>query len=280
MSSPCVLRKMQSIHADPVRYSLDMGGTPLDLNACLGQRIRLEHTGKIWCVQCGRKTSKSFQQGHCYVCMKKIYECNNCILHPEKCLVEQGGCPEDDWAHQQCNRPHVVYLANSSALKVGITRTSQVPTRWIDQGAMQALPLFQTSNRYQAGVIEVLFKPYVSDRTNWRTMLKQDAVPMDLLVERERLLAFVQEEVDVFISDYPAGTIVSLHEQSPLSIRFPVPQYPSKVVSLSLDKTPVVEGTLLSIKGQYWIMDTGVFNVRKFSGYEVNCEVRDTSSQD
>ena len=275
MSSHGVLRKMSSIHSDAVAYSLTMAEALLDLNACIGRKVRLEHTGKIWCVQCGRKTSKSFQQGHCYVCMKKIYECNNCILHPEKCLVEEGGCPEDDWAHQQCNRPHVVYLANSSALKVGITRTSQVPTRWIDQGAMQALPFLQTSNRYQAGMIEVLFKPHVSDRTNWRTMLKQDAAPIDLTAERDRLLVLVKEELDAFIDRYPVGTIVMMNDQSLLNIRFPVSQYPSKVVSLSLDKTPVVEGVLQGIKGQYWIMDTGVFNVRKFSGYEVNFSVKD-----
>ncbi|MBV53332.1 MAG: hypothetical protein CL816_04605 [Coxiellaceae bacterium] len=268
-----ILHKMLSQHEAPVKYQLQFNDTALDMNNCIGKRIRLEYLGKIFCVQCGRKTSKSFQQGHCYVCMKKIYECNNCILHPEKCLVEEGKCREDDWAHQQCNRPHVVYLANSSALKVGVTRTSQVPTRWIDQGAMQALPLFKTSNRYQAGVIEVLFKPHVSDRTNWRTMLKQDAVPIDLFEERNRLLELVCVDIRLFLERYPSGAITSYNKSSSLSIHFPVIQYPTKILSLSLDKTPVIEGVLLGIKGQYWIMDKGVFNVRKFSGYEVHCEL-------
>ena len=268
-----VLRKMHSEGTSPVMYSLRFEQEVLDLSNCLGSEIRIEHLGNIFCVQCGKKTAKSFQQGHCYVCMQKIYECNNCILHPERCLVESKGCPEDDWAHQQCNKPHVVYLANSSALKVGVTRTSQVPTRWIDQGAMQALPILKTKNRYQAGCIEVLFKPHVSDRTNWRTMLKQDAILIDLIAERERLLDLVADELTQFCNQYPSGTIEQLNQQQPWSIIFPAPHYPTKVISLSLDKTPVVAGKLLSIKGQYWILDTGVINIRKFSGYEVSITV-------
>lgn len=263
------LRKMQVSYQDPIEYHLVIGEHLIALNALIGQRVALTYTGQIHCIQCGRKTSKSFQQGHCYVCMQKIFECNNCIIHPERCLVEQQGCPKDDWAHRQCDQPHVVYLANSSALKVGITRTTQVPTRWIDQGAMQALPIFKTSNRYQAGLVEVVLKAVVSDRTQWRTMLKQDSVPLNMVAERDRLLTEVSVEVDSFFERYSDDQVTLLDDASVVALQFPIDCYPTKITSLSLDKTATVAGTLLGIKGQYWILDTGVFNVRKFSGYEV-----------
>ena len=148
------MRKLQSELATPVIYHLPVGEARILLNDFIGQDITISTTGAIFCIQCGRKTAKSFQQGHCYPCMQRILECNNCILFPERCLVEQGGCPKNDWAHSQCHAEQVIYLANTSNLKIGITRNSQVPTRWIDQGAIQALALFAVKNRYQAGVVE------------------------------------------------------------------------------------------------------------------------------
>jgi hypothetical protein len=41
------------------------------------------------------------------------------------------------------------------------------------------------------------------------------------------------------------------------------------VVSHNFDKQPLVEGVLQGVKGQYLILDSGVINLRKFTGYEI-----------
>src|SRR3990167_7480403 len=157
------LRKLKSELKTPIHYSIRFDHEEILLNAYLGKTITLVYAGHIYCIQCGRKTNKSFQQGYCFPCLRRLQECHLCIIYPEKCIVESGRCPENDWAHAQCNQPHTIYLANASGLKVGITRDTQVPTRWIDQGAIQALPIFKTKNRYQAGQVEVTLKQFVSD---------------------------------------------------------------------------------------------------------------------
>lgn len=264
-------RKMRAELNEPINYFMIVGDSELALNECIGSTLHIEYQGQINCVQCGRKTNKSFQQGHCFPCMQRINECNNCIIHPERCLVEQGSCPHDDWAHSQCHAEHIVYLANTSGLKVGITRKTQVPTRWIDQGAMQAIPLFSTNNRYQSGLVEVAFKSYIADKTNWRVMLKQDSVEMDMHVEKELLLAKAQAELAPILAEYQDDICVL--DAGPYALQFPVKLYPEKVTSLSLEKTPTVSGQLQGIKGQYLIFDTGVMNVRKFAGYLVSVAV-------
>jgi len=261
------LAKMRATMASPVHYSLPVGDQQLDLADALQRKITLEFQGNIYCIQCGRKSKKSFQQGYCYPCLMRLHECNLCLLHPERCLVEQGKCPHDDWAHAHCHMEHVVYLANSSALKIGITRVSQVPTRWLDQGAMQGLPIFKTVNRYQAGIVEVAFKQVVSDKTAWQTMLKQDALEIDLEASRDALYQQIQRAVDELMIAHPG--IEKTFNETPMHWHYPILQYPEKIKSLSLDKTPQVSGTLLGIKGQYLLLDSGVINVRKFAGYDV-----------
>lgn len=260
---------MKTQLADPVRYYMQIEDSDEHcLNDYIGKQITLKHLGEIFCIQCGRKTSKSFQQGYCFPCMRRINECGNCMIHPERCLVEQGGCDEHDWAHVHCHQEHFVYLANSSALKVGITRHTQIPTRWIDQGAQQALPIFKVANRYQSGLVEVALKQYVNDKTNWRTMLKQESVKMDLLAERERLLKEAHEDLATILQQYPQD-IEPIIDVDVAELSFPVTQYPTKVSSLSLDKTPEITAVLVGIKGQYLILDKGVINLRKFGGYNV-----------
>jgi len=261
---------MKAELASPVIYHLIVGDQEILLNDFLQKKISLTFTGIINCIQCGRKTNKSFQQGLCFPCMQRLNECNNCAIFPERCKVEEGTCPQDDWAHAHCHSRQIVYLANSSGLKVGITRDSQVPTRWIDQGAIQAIPIFEASNRYQSGLMEVAIKQYVSDRTNWRAMLKNDVTALDLLQERDRLLSEAEPSVQKVL-DQSAGGIILINDAEAIGIEYPVLEYPQKTTSLSLDKTPEVSGILQGIKGQYLIFDTGVLNVRKFGGYEVEC---------
>lgn len=262
------LHKMHVNFVSPIQYELQGDENKILLNDFLNRHIKFEFLGEINCIQCGRKTKKSFQQGYCFPCMQKINDCNNCMIHPERCLVELGGCDPSDWAHRQCHQSHIVYLANSSALKVGITREKNVPSRWIDQGAAQGLPIFRTQNRYQAGIVEVALKAYVADKTNWRTMLKEDVAHIDLLAEKKRLLSLAQQDLQPIFEKY-TDAINEVKDGRVWSLDYPVVQYPVKVSSMSFDKTPVVEGVLQGIKGQYLILNTGVVNIRKFGGYRV-----------
>ena len=267
------LRKMRtSLIGSAAQYQLPMGDELVDCRALIGKQVQLSWDGSIECVQCGRATKKSFQQGHCYPCMQKINECNNCIIHPERCLVEQGCCDPTHWAHQQCDAPHVVYIANTSGLKVGITRATNVPSRWVDQGAMQAIPIFTTQNRYQAGLVEVALKSHVGDKTQWRTMLKQDSVPMTLADEARRIITSAAPALDDLMSRYP-DDIQRLSEEA-IDIAFPS-HYLEKITSFSLDKTAEVSGTLQGLKAQYWMLADGVINIRKFAGYAVTLTVTD-----
>ncbi|MBS9405091.1 DUF2797 domain-containing protein [Halomonas sp. TRM85114] len=252
----------------PARYTLRAGEHRRDLNAMLGKPFTLEWTGAIVCTHCGRATKKSFAQGYCYPCFKTLAQCDTCIMKPELCHFFEGTCREPAWGERHCFQPHIVYLANASDLKVGITRGTQVPTRWLDQGAVQALPILRVETRQQSGFVEVLFKEEVSDRTNWRAMLKNDTVGLDLPAERDRLLARLESGLANLRERFGDDAIQVL-DDSPVAFDYPVLEYPTKVASHNLDKTPHVSGTLLGLKGQYLILDSGVINLRKYTGYEV-----------
>jgi hypothetical protein len=266
------LRKMAVQHGQPVSYACVLNDQMTPLNPYLGQFLQLRFTGNIHCIQCGRKTRQSYQQGYCYPCMQRLAECNFCTVRPEKCRVSEGCCPADDWAHSQCAQPHTVYLANSSGLKVGITRCTQLPTRWIDQGACQALPIFQTANRYQSGVIEMCLKRFVNDRTDWRKLVKAPAQPLDLRHEYAALMAQAETLLRESIAGF-AEDIIWLKDSAVMELTYPVHQYPQNIQNLSFDKTELVSGILLGIKGQYLFLDSGVINIRKFSGYEIECQL-------
>ncbi|WP_236213040.1 DUF2797 domain-containing protein [Metapseudomonas otitidis] len=269
------LSKMSAQLGDPVvQYAFRLGDKQVSVNPLLGKRIRLEYLGGIHCSHCGRKTSKSFSQGYCYPCFTSLAQCDTCIMSPERCHYDAGTCREPSWGESFCMTDHIVYLANSSGIKVGITRASQVPTRWIDQGARQALPILRVATRQQSGLVEDLLRTQVADRTNWRALLKGEAEALDLLAVREALFDACGEGIQALQSRFGLQAIQPLDDVEPLEIRYPVEAYPTKVVSLDLDKTPVVEGTLRGIKGQYLILDTGVINIRKFTSYQVaaSCE--------
>lgn len=265
------LRKMTACHESPVSYFLSVDSQTLALNPLIGRHIQIAASGAIFCVQCGRNTKKSFQQGFCYPCYQRLLECDLCVIHPERCHSERQACPQDDWAHSHCHASHVVYLSNTSALKVGVTRVENMPSRWIDQGAIQAQALCRVSNRYRAGVIEVALKKSVYDKTNWRAMLKNTVAPLDFRAVVADFIARTRADIlsaaDGFLHD------LEWLDPVVVTLDYPVMVYPHKVVSCSLDKTPQISGQLQGIKGQYLILDTGVMNVRKFSGYEVAINV-------
>ena len=265
------LNKMQTTLGEGglVNYQLPLDDTLVEMNDLLGKSLRIAFSGSIHCCHCGRKTNKSFNQGYCYPCFKSLAQCDSCIVSPEKCHYFEGTCREPEWADNHCMQDHFVYLANSSGIKVGITRGSQIPTRWMDQGAVQALPVFRVSNRLQSGQVEVIFKQHVADKTNWQAMLKGQVERLDLIAERERLFAECQPEIDALVNQHGLQAIQRLEGQTVTDIRYPVLEHPAKVKALNLDKQPEVEGVLQGIKGQYLILNTGVLNIRKFSAYQV-----------
>lgn len=263
------LTKMTVRLGAPAQYSLRLGEAEVAVNPLLGQRLRLEFLGAIHCSHCGRKTKKSYAQGYCYPCMTRLAQCDSCIMSPEKCHYDAGTCREPGWGEQFCMTDHVVYLANSSGVKVGITRATQMPTRWLDQGARQALPILRVATRQQSGLVEDLLRSQVADKTNWRALLKGDAEPVDLVAVRERLFDNCREGLEALQRRFGLQAIQPLADAEVLEIDYPVERYPTKIASLDLDKTPVVEGTLQGIKGQYLILDCGVINIRKYTAYQV-----------
>ncbi len=257
----------------PVEYSLVIGEQVVPLNQHLGRTIRLENTGQINCTHCGRKTKKSFSQGFCYPCFQSLAMCDSCIMSPEKCHYHNGTCREPEWGEKFCMTDHVVYLANSSGLKVGITRGTQVPTRWMDQGAVQALPILRVSTRQLSGFVEDMLRQDVNDRTNWRAMLKGQNPEINLEQERERLLFMHGEGIDSLQMEHGIQAVQPVSDVAPIDIHYPVTEYPTKVVSFNLDKNPVAEGVLMGIKGQYLIFDTGVINIRKYTAYQLKVDI-------
>lgn len=252
-----------------VQYAFRLGDVEVPVNPMLGKTVRLEYLGAIHCSHCGRKTKTSFSQGYCYPCMTKLAQCDTCIMSPERCHYEHGTCRDPAWGEQFCMTDHVVYLANSSGIKVGITRATQLPTRWLDQGASQALPIVRVATRQQSGLVEDLFRSQVADRTNWRALLKGHAEAVDLVAVREQLFDSCAEGFKTLQDRFGLQAIQPLTDVEPIEIRYPVEAYPSKIVSFNLDKNPVAEGTLLGIKGQYLIFDTGVINIRKYTAYQL-----------
>lgn len=263
------LRKMLSRLEDPVSYNLRLGDQQVPANPLLGREVALKWAGEIHCVHCGRATSKSFNQGYCYPCFQKLAQCDSCIIHPEKCHYDQGTCREPEWGEQFCLQDHIVYLANSSGIKVGITRTTQIPTRWIDQGAVQALPIIRVRNRLQSGLLEVMFKQHITDKTNWRSMLKSDGELLDLEAERDRLLADCADDLEEMADRFGFFGFSVLRGIETLIIKYPVTEVPDKIPSFNFDKDSEVRGILLGIKGQYLIFDSGVINLRRFGGYNI-----------
>ena len=250
--------KMLTELKTPVQYNLPMGDGLLNLNQWIGKNIQFRFSGDIYCLDCGNRTKKSFNQGLCYPCFRDSPMAAECIIKPELCRAHLGEGRDVEWERKHHLKDHYVYLAVSSGVKVGITRDTQVPTRWIDQGASYAVPIAKTPNRYLCGVIEVALKTYLSDRTAWQRMLKNEIAHIDLAAKRDEIIQLIPEEYQQYV----------LSDEEVLHINFPVNEYPVKVKSLSFDKTPVIEGRLMGIKGQYLLFEGGqVLNMRKHQAY-------------
>ena len=255
-----VLTKMQTEFLSPIAYYLVFENAFLNLNQLLGKELEIIHQG-YQCLECGKK-KKIFRQGFCYDCFMGSASAGDWIMKPELSTAHLEIEDRDlEYEKKVQLQPHIVYLALSSEVKVGVTRKTQVPTRWIDQGAIQAIPIVEVPNRYLAGITEVALKSLYADKTNWQKMLKGDIPSVDLMAERNGLKYVLPKEVQ----EYYHPESQDLYE-----LQYPVLEFPKKVSSLNLDKSPNFAGKLTGIKGQYLIFEGGtVFNVRTFEGYVV-----------
>lgn len=266
------VKKMGVSNDDPVSYTMRLDDARLDMNPLIGETVTLTFTGNIHCLNCGRKTKKSYSQGYCFPCSQRLAACDMCIVRPHTCHFDAGTCREPEWGQQYCYQDHYVYLANSSGLKVGITRQDQLPTRWIDQGATQALPVLRTRSRHVAGLIEHAMSQHVSDRTDWRAMLRGNADDVDLAARAETLLAETADTLEAVSAQFEGRFDDAVFERldaEDTHIRYPVETWPVKIKSHNLDKTPEVSARLDGIKGQYLIFEDGVLNVRKYTSYQL-----------
>lgn len=253
---------MKTKLASSVEYYLPIGNELIHMNQFLNNEIELNYAGVINCISCNKKIKKSFSQGYCYPCFISLPETDECILKPELCKAHLGISRDMEWAENNCLQNHFVYLSLTSNLKVGVTRETQIPTRWIDQGATKAIKFAKTPNRYLAGIIEIAIKKHIADKTNWRKMLTNDFLNnVNLIEEKEKLKEFIPEIATEFFSSMDEIT----------EINFPVNQYPKKVKSINLEKTNSFSAKLVGIKGQYLIFDNDfVINMRKYGGYYIS----------
>jgi len=254
------LKKMKTVIGNPINYSLLLH-EEVHLNQLIGKEVQLLWTGRINCRKCNKEIKKTFGEGFCYECFVTAPEAAECILRPELCKAHLGIGRDPEWEQKNHNQPHVVYLAASSAIKVGITRLTQVPTRWIDQGASEAIIIAETPNRYEAGRIEVELKSLYTDKTSWQRMLKNE---IDESIDLEEEKWQLEEQMPADITDFftEDDEVVELH--------YPVIEYPTKVKSIKLDREPEFKSVLKGIKGQYLIFDEGrVMNIRSHTGYYV-----------
>lgn len=257
--------KMRTQFNSPINYFLPVGNEEIHMNELIGKQISMNFSGQINCIVCGKQTRRSFNQGFCYSCLQKAPEASESIIRPELSKAHFGIARNIEWAEKYDLIDHVVYLAASSEIKVGVTRHHQIPTRWIDQGASYAVKLATTPNRHIAGVIEVFLKKHYTDRTSWQAMLKNEQVEgADILEEKKKIEELLPRALRKYID--PDNEITYLD--------YPVKSYPEKISSCGFDKQPQIEGILTGIKGQYLFFDnSSVLNIRKHNGYflQITC---------
>lgn len=256
-----ILHKMLTSKENPIMYRLYANDETVVINNFINQEIKIHWKGNIYCQKCTKKTKRSFGEGFCYPCFMSAPEASPCIIKPELCQAHLGIGRDKEFEEKHHNQPHIVYLAATDKVKVGVTRDTQIPTRWIDQGANKAIVLCETPNRYLAGMTEVALKEFYSDKTNWRSMLKNT---QDLSIDLEEEKWKCHELLPADLQQY------FIEDDNILEFDYPVSNYPEKITSLNLEKNPVISGTLTGIKGQYLMFDEQyVFNVRRHTSYEV-----------
>ncbi|RAP38221.1 DUF2797 domain-containing protein [Candidatus Marinamargulisbacteria bacterium SCGC AAA071-K20] len=264
MTTP--LSKMKATLNSPIEYFLETNEGGISINEMLDKKVSITFQHKIECIICGKPTKKSFYQGHCYPCFLKSPHTAECVIKPELCKAHLGIGKDLEWEKEMHDTDHFVYLALTSGIKVGVTRAPQIPTRWIDQGAVKAIRFAQTPNRYLAGLIEIDIAQYVTDKTAWQRMLKSEYPDLNLLKQKNKFVSLLNPDYKNYVSE----------DNRIETLNFPQRSIPSKVKSVNFDKTDTVEGILTGIKGQYLFFDNElVLNIRRHGGYVVELSCSD-----
>ena len=263
MKTTGVITKMQAAYSSPIQYTLNLNDETISVNQLLEQKIAISFN-HYQCLECG-KEKEIFAMGCCKNCYFTSPHTGRWVVNPELSTAHLG-IGERDLAVEEAIQLqlHIVYLAYTGDVKVGVTRESQIPTRWIDQGATFALPIAKTENRYEAGMIEVALKEHLADKTNWRKMLEDDFEDdLDLADFREKIKDYFPDNFKNFYS----------MEHEMLRLDYPY-EAPEKINSFTLDKKPEFEGILRGIKGQYLSFEGGDFiNVRGHEGYVIELNI-------
>ena len=259
------ISKLNSQLLQPIEYFLPIGDQIIPINNYINSEFEIDFTNNIFCINCNKKIKKTFMQGYCYPCFLTIPQTSDCIFKPHLCRAHKGESRDMKWSKKNCLTTTYVYLSITSNLKVGVTRESHIPSRWIDQGAHHAIKLAKCPNRYIAGMIELEISKHISDRTQWRKMIQGVYDVMDLLDEKKKLIKSLSEKYKIYKSTN--DTIVSF--------QYPNQNKPEKIKSINMDKTNSFAGKLTGIKGQYMIFDNEyVLNVRKYTGYIFQIKIK------
>ena len=116
-----VLTKMQTELGEPIKYYLVFKDSYLHFNQLLGQNIQLHFTG-YECLNF-HLHKKVFRQGCCYDCFMSSPAVCDWIIKPELSTAHLDQEDRDlEYEKRVQLQPHIVYLAVSSDIKVGVTR--------------------------------------------------------------------------------------------------------------------------------------------------------------
>jgi hypothetical protein len=244
-----------------VDYHLPFGeDEKIHLNTFIGGEIHIKFMGEIHCIFCSALTSKTYSGGACYNCLQRLPQTDMCQVKPELCHYDRGTCRDSAWGEQHCFQPHVVYLARSSAVKVGITRENPPERRWMDQGAVEGMVIARVPDRKTSGLLETAIAEHIDDKTDFRKMLRGEIVDTPLMDVYENIV----DHVPMSLQDHLVDDL------EPKGIAYPLAKSPEKIKTTSLDKQSEVGGKLMGIKGQYLVFEDFVFNCRAHSGYDVS----------
>lgn len=251
----------------PIRYTLQLENERIEINPYIGQKVKIKFLNEINCIHCDRKIKKSYNNGYCYPCFQSLPQNDICMVRPNLCHYDNGTCRDKEFAESFCMMPHYVYLALSSDIKVGLTRKTNAFKRWIDQGAVKSIPIAELPTRKMAGLLEEYLAKHLPDKTNWRKMLKGEIEDKCLADVREHVLTIIPDEYKEYLLN-----IEQINE-----FIYPVNESVSNINTITLDKQNEVEGILIGIKGQYLLLDTGVFNTKKHLGYNIEFALKDSN---
>jgi len=263
-----VLHGMRGTIEDPVRYTLEVGDATVDVASRLGTELSIEALARTTCRHCGAASDRRFGDGYCYRCFSTLARCDLCVVSPDRCHYAQGTCREPEWGESFCMRPHAVYLANSGGAKVGIARLDNVPGRFIDQGAAEAMVVMTTATRQQAGFVEKALARHLSEQSDWRAIAAQSRVAIDLAALLSQLRRAARAALDELDARFP-HQLAWVARPAPLAFRYASVGRCERIEQLKLDPAHPQGGRLIGVRGPYLLFERGVLNVRAHGGEHV-----------